>query len=106
MLMGRIAPLRPWPEVPEVQQACLRHGYAATHFALVPERKADTFPRGSASLTGAGPGLQNRWRALRGVLGGFDSHALPPLTNLEREQGVAPRRGSGRSGPGILGRHR
>src|SRR5438876_8963359 len=37
-----------------------------------------SLPRGSASGSGDWPGLQNRWRALRGVLGGFDSHALPP----------------------------
>src|SRR5437660_9903312 len=47
-------------------------------FWLALRGKAGRFRRGSASLTGAGPGLQNRWRALRGVLGGFDSHALPP----------------------------
>jgi len=47
-------------------------------FALARSKKPDTFPRGSASGSGDWPGLQNRWRALRGVLGGFDSHALPP----------------------------
>src|SRR5438105_4800583 len=47
-------------------------------FALATERKPDTFRRGSASGSGDRPGLQNRWRAMRVVLGGFDSHALPP----------------------------
>src|SRR5438067_2259031 len=52
--------------------------------ASIPPRAVEEpakFHTGSASLTGAGPGLQNRWRALRGVLGGFDSHALPPPTS-------------------------
>src|SRR6266436_3576167 len=34
--------------------------------------------RSSEGAGPTGPRLQNRWRALRGVLGGFDSHALPP----------------------------
>lgn len=33
---------------------------------------------GSAKLTGGAPGLQTRCGALKGVPGGFDSHALPP----------------------------
>jgi hypothetical protein len=45
-------------------------------------RKPVKFPRGSASGSGDWPGLQNRWRALRGVLGGFDSHALPPSSQF------------------------
>src|SRR4051812_45367450 len=52
--------------------------YPEPPFALDRCRKPVTFARGSASGSGDWPGLQNRWRALRGVLGGFDSHALPP----------------------------
>ena len=33
---------------------------------------------GSAKLTGGAPGLQIRCGAVKAVLGGFDSHALPP----------------------------
>ena len=33
---------------------------------------------GSAKLTGGAPGLQIRCEVLKGVSGGFDSHALPP----------------------------
>src|SRR5205823_13198857 len=51
-------------------------------FWLAVDTKSATFRRGSASGSGDRPGLQNRWRALRGVFGGFDSHALPPLPLL------------------------
>src|SRR3954466_3476144 len=60
-----------------------------TRFLLDRRSKAARFRLGSASGSGDWPGLQNRWRALRGVLGGFDSHALPPLIP-EREPGVTP----------------
>ena len=74
--------LRKLPRGPESSASLLRCYYCAPHFLLGTQRFPARFRRGSAPGSGDWPGLQNRWRALRGVLGGFDSHALPPLTNL------------------------
>src|SRR4051812_333019 len=53
--------------------------HACPRFCLGGRGKPASFADGSASGSGDRPGLQNRWRAMRVVLGGFDSHALPPV---------------------------
>src|SRR3954465_10927308 len=103
--------LPPWPlcgagaswihgaALPSARLYTASRGSAPTlRSSLDGRRTPARFRGGSASGSGDRPGLQNRWRAMRVVLGGFDSHALPP-PKTEREQGVAPRHGSGRSGP-------
>jgi hypothetical protein len=44
---------------------------------------------GSAKLTGGAPGLQIRCGAVKAVLGGFDSHALPP-PDVKKTPGPSP----------------
>ena len=40
------------------------------------------FSLGSAKLAGGAPGLQIRCRGVKAFLGGFDSHALPPILQI------------------------
>src|SRR3954471_14924339 len=53
--------------------------HVCPRFCLGGRGKPASFADGSASGSGDRPGLQNRWHVLRGMFGGFDSHALPPV---------------------------
>src|SRR3954449_6967384 len=74
--------------------------HACPRFCVGGRGKPASFADGSASGSGDRPGLQNRWHVLRGMFGGFDSHALPPLRNLNASR-VLPR-GMAPAGPVLL----